>query len=185
MRALTPRQKAALRRPDARVATFVEFGHPSGTVYAWSGSGVIEHDGHEWLGAGLVAGITGLGTTVEPSVSQIATVLTGVPGDTLGVADADLKGYVEIVYLGVLSADDRVIDDLLTVDVIDLDTQEARADDDGAFTVVATGQSGFWQLENPTRLLWSPEQGKADNPGDTGFDALAELEDREVSWTRT
>ncbi len=83
-----------------------------------------------------------------------------------------------------MTSDDRIVPPLEIADVVDLDTQDVQAGDDGSFTIVVLGQSGFWQLENPSLRLWSPEQQKADFPGDTGMDALHELENLEVAWTR-
>lgn len=185
MRDLTARQKAALRDPTARVVNMVEMGHPAGTLYLWSGSGMLTHDGADYIGCGLIGTITGIEHASDPRISQVGFALGGVPGDVLDVMSRDLKGYQATIYQALLTPDDRVIDGLMVVDVVDLDTQEAQGSDDGTFTIVVTGQSGFWQLENPSLLIWSPEAQKAEYPGDTGMDALHELEDLEVTWTRT
>ena len=107
---LTPRQRAALEDPRTRAAVFVEMEHPDRTLYLWSGSGIIEFRGREWFGCGLVAGISGIEGSTDPRVSQITFVLTGVPGDILGVADVDLKDRTAIVYRGLLRPDDSVVD---------------------------------------------------------------------------
>lgn len=187
MRDLTARQKAALRTTGNTVATLVAMDLPDGTLYAWSGTGILDHGGHEWLGAGLVAGVTGVQSSTEPSVSNIGFVLTGVPSDALQVATEDLKGYTATCYHAIMTPDRRVIDDALVGDIADLNYQESQGTDDGTFTTVVMGQSGFWQLENASNRLWTPEQARADYPdgSDTGFDLLAELEDYEVTWTRT
>ena len=187
MRELTARQKLALRQPGTRMATFVELGHPDGTIYVWSGSGIVDHDGHEWLGVGLIAGISGVGSSAEPRVSQVVSVLTGVPGDALDVTTTELKGYTEIAYHAIMRPDDRIVDHLHVAETVDLDTQDVQAADDGSFTISVNGQAGFWQLEHASMRLWSPEQARADYPdgSDTGFDALHQLENLEVSWTRT
>lgn len=185
MRSLTARQKKALRDPNARVVNFVEMGHPDGTIYLWSGVGDLEYDGQTWMGCGLIGTITGIEHGWDPRVSRIGFAVGGVSGDVLDVMDRDLKGYEATIYIALLTPEDKVVDGLLTVDVVDLDYQESQADEEGTWTIVVVGQSGFWQLENPSLLLWSPEQQKADYPGDTGMDALSVLEDLEVTWTRT
>lgn len=185
MRSLTARQKAALRDPKTRVANFLQLGHPDGTVYAWSGTGQLTHDGVEWTGCGLVGAITGIEQGMDPRINSVGFVLAGVPGDVLNVTVTDLKGYQATIYWGILTADDEVIDDLLQIDVVDLDTQDTAAADDGTYTIVVRGQSGFWQLERASRATWSPESQKAVYPDDTGMDALHTLEDLIVTWTKT
>lgn len=187
MRQLTARQKLALRMPGTRLAVFVKMEHPDGTVYAWSGSGIIDHDGQAWLGCGLIAGVSGVGSSTEPQVSQVGLVLTGVPADLLNVTDTDLKGYVATLYHAIMTPDDRIVGGLEVADVVDLDYQDVSASEDGSFTIAVIGQSGFWQLENASMRLWSPEQARADYPdgSDTGFDALHEMENLEIPWTRT
>ncbi len=184
MRSLTARQKAALSDPAVHLVNMVEMGHPNGTLYLHSGVGVIDYGGQEWQGCGLFGIITGLEQGSDPRINNVGFAVGGVPGDVLDVSDRDLKGYQSTIYQALLTPDGRVIDGLITVDVVDLDYQETTADEEGTFTIVVTGQSGFWQLENPSLLLWSPEQQQADYPGDTGMDALHELEDLEVTWTR-
>lgn len=184
MRVLSADQQAALRKPGHRVATFLRMDHPDGEVRVWTGTGVIDHGGDDWLGCGQIAAINGVGSSSEPSVSAVTMTLSGVPADALSVAETDLKGRQAVIYHGILTPADRVIDDLLVADVVDMDRQETSVADDGTYTVVVHGQSGFWQLERPSNLLWSAEEQKKIYPDDTGFDALATLEDLEVMWTR-
>lgn len=185
MRSLTARQKAALRDPNARVVNLVEMGHPDGTLYLWSGVGNLSFGGNTYTGCGLFGAITGFEQGADPRINQIGFVVAGAPGDALGVMDRDLKGYQAVIYQALLSEDDRVIDGLMEVDTVDLDTQNASAQDDGSFTITVYGQSGFWQLEKASLLIWSAETQKAEYPGDTGMDALTDLEDLEVTWTPT
>lgn len=185
MRTLTARQKAALRDPFTTIANVVEIGHPSGTVYVWSGVGTLEYGGNEYIGCGLIGTIGGIEQGSDPRINEVIAAMAGVPSDVLGLIDADLKGREMSIYQALLTPDGRVIDDLLPVDVVDLDTQDTTADDDGTFIVSVRGQSGFWQLEKASLALWSPEQQKKDYAGDTGMDALATLEDLIVTWTRT
>lgn len=181
---LTVRQKNLLRSRQATVALFMESGHPDGTFYVWAGSGNVTEDGQEWLGCGLIAGISGMESSAEPSVSEVSMILTGVPGDVLNVSDTSLKGYQATIYHGIMR-EGRVIDGLIQRDIIDLDTQTSRGEEDGSFTIVVTGQSGYHQLEHASRLLWSPERQKSRYPTDVGLDGLAALEDKRVDWTRT
>lgn len=185
MRSLTARQKAALRDPKTRIVNLVEMGHPNGTLYLWTGTGTLEHDGKSWIGCGLFGAITGVEQGSDPRINKVGFVAAGAPADALDLMTEDLKGFQATISMALLTPDDRVIDDLLPVDVVDLDTQSSEAADDGTFTISVNGQSAFWQLERPSMAVWSSETQKAVYADDTGMDALPELEDLEVTWTQT
>lgn len=184
MIALTARQKAALKS-GAAVATLVHLSHPEGDVRAWSGTGVLEAAGHEWVGAGLVAAISGVEQTSAPEVSEVTLSLTGVPADVLSVAAVSLKGQVAEIFEAVLGPDGRVVDGLIPLDLVDMDRQEVSAGADGTYTISCIGQSGFWQLQLAANTAWSPEDQKAVHPDDTGMDYMARLISAEITWTRT
>ena len=74
MRNLTADQKAALRDPRSRVVNLVEMGHPDGTLYLWSGTGTLTHDGQDYIGCGLFGAITGIEQGWEPRISQVRTL---------------------------------------------------------------------------------------------------------------
>ncbi len=185
MLALTARQKAAIREQGTMVAVFVHMGHPDGDIYVWSGTGVVDHDGQQWVGCGHIGSITGVEGSSDPRVSRVNFVLSAVPGDALNLSNANLKDRTAIIYHAIMRPGCEIVDGLIQRDLVDLDTQEVSGSDDGTFVVAVNGQSGFWQLESAPRLFWSPEQQKIDFPGDTGMDALAALEDRIVTWTAT
>lgn len=185
MLALSPRQKAALRKPVMRVDTFLEMNLTSGVERYWNGSGVLNYDGKDWLGCGAITAIQGLESDTEPTVSEVRLIVSGIDAEAISYLQSDLKGQTATIYDAIMGEDERVIDDLIVADVIDLDTAEAVAAEDGTFTVIVSGQSGFWQLEKASDLTWSPDRQKSLFPGDTGLDLLPSLEDKVVSWTKT
>lgn len=185
MRALTARQKAALRN-DAPVATFLDLDHPEGMQRFWTGTGRIDVEGIEYIGCGIIGAIGGVGADLEATVSSVVLGMTGLPQD-IGLVNVDLKGRQGVLYDGWLDVKGQVIDGLVQADVIDLDFQEVEAAEDGTITVRIKGQSGLWQLELASNLVWSPERQRQKYPEeiDTGLDALPDLEDLELNWTRT
>lgn len=182
---LTARQRQALR-DGAKVLTFVEMGHPNGTLYLTSSPYPLTVAGQTWIGAGRVGTVAGISWSFNARIGQVSLTMAYVPTDELDVADTDLKGYTATIYQGIVTETDRLVDDLIEREFLDLDHQRAEVQDDGHASISVIGSTQWWTLENPIRRRWSPEeQRKVYGATDTGMDGLAELEDYETSWTPT
>lgn len=182
---MTAELRRHIRQPSFGYAILVEIGHPSGTQHLWSGTGTLTYGGQSWRGAGHVAGIGGIEEASELRISEVEAVLTNVPAGEALDASVSVKGYKQKIWWAGITPERRVVPDPVQISETDLDFTAVRTEQDGTHTVVLRSTGGFFVLEEPSERAWTPEQQALDYPDDTGFDFFAEIEDKELIWTRT
>ena len=155
---------------------------PVEDVYAWSGVGPLDYDGHEWKGIGTLGKITGITEKSSLAVRQIAFELRGVPPDAAQFIGKNLRNKVARAWLTVLDGNNQVYGGpFLTADSL-IDYQEMPVGDDGNVTARLLANVGFFSIERSQQLVWSHEQQQEDYPGDTGLSLIPSLIDKDVKW---
>lgn len=185
MRQLSAATKAALRRSHRIVAVFVRIGHPSGEGRFWSGLGPIEWGGHTWIGAGHIGSIDPVESSSAIEINEIRYTMTKLPPDVVAQLSREIKGYTASLWLGFLTIEGTLVDDPILILDSDLDYQSFAIAEDGSASLQVVSQHGFWRVEEPSDIKWSPEEHKLVHPGDAGLDLLPSLVNKVVAWTRS
>jgi hypothetical protein len=159
----------------------VELDWPGGTVYAWSGYGNISWGGHTWVGTGHLGKISAVRESREGAANGVTLSLSGIPSANITLAlGGSSQGQPGKVYFGVLSsAGALAIDPYLIFDgVIDV----CPIEDDGDRATISV------QLEKElidTRARgrrYTHEDQQIEYPGDLGFEYVAGLADKQITW---
>lgn len=176
------------RQGSVRDVTLALIQHPDGDVRVWDGIGILEHDGEQWLGTGLLGSISVAGETTETLVSDLVFGLSGVDANLAALADSSVKGLMAWVWKGFCDENMRVVATLQIAEAV-LDRLEIAVDENGQASVKLTARSGFYFLETQSTAVWDPQHQRAmlealgeDPDSDTGFDLMHEMKNTQVAW---
>lgn len=185
MRQLTARVKAALRTKPVRPAVLAYIDHPDGALYYWNGTGTLTYNGNDYLGVGLIGGVRGVQSTSELRISQTELFVSGVPESRIDDLSGQLRNREATIDVVLLDERGDVIPDPIRMATITLDNDAVQVDGNGMVTFAVSGQQGLWQLERALAVSWTKEEQEQTYSGDTGFDMIPDLADRQVTWTLT
>lgn len=183
-RPVTERMAQAMLAGNPRVA-FCQINHPSGTGYFHTGIGPIDWNGHTWSGSGSLGAITPVKHSSEIATQDIVFTVSGVDADLIAKLDDDIHNRAAYAWLACLDYNGKVIPDPYQLVDAELDTQMFEIADDGTATISITAHTGFYILDYAVEEAWTPENQHLKFPGDTGFDMIPSLVNKDLPWTPT
>lgn len=176
---------AAIESSGVRPAIFVEANFTSGPLYAWTGLGSIDWNGHTWLGVGSLGSISTIEEGADVNAKGITIGLSGIdPTILTGVVSEFRTGLPVTVYFGLFDADMTLIADPVI-------SFQGRMDQP---TLNVDGQSASISINCENRLLdmnvsverrYTNEDQQLDYPGDRGFEFVNSIQEVAVNWGRT
>lgn len=171
----------ALALPSVSPVFLVSLAWPTGTVYAWNGYGTIVFGGNTYTGTGLLGTISEIRESRDGTANGVQLKLSGIPSTMVALALAgDSQGQAAKVYFGLLdTAGAFTITPYLVFDgVIDVCPIEDSGD-----TASITVQLEKELIDSRTRgRRYTHEDQQIDFPGDLGFEYVAGLQNKEVTW---
>jgi len=175
---------AAVRRAikaGAPTVLLAAFDLPAGVERYWSGVGVLAFDGWQWKGVGGVGSIRGVASEASTFIQTVSFSMAVDEGIAAALTE-DIRGREAIIWLGFLDEHGQIIPDPVEIISAQLDTSTHQVSD-GSQIITLVGQTAFYTLEAPTRVLWTHEQQQFDFPGDTGWDRAPGNTTKEVTWS--
>jgi hypothetical protein len=172
----------------APVALLADIGHPLGTVYVWTGMGILPYNGKEYVGLGILAGIEPIQQTTEISIQEVGLTLNTLQDNPALFQDFisySVKGYEANVYMAAFNNNLSVVRDPVNIMRIRLDHQTITMADDGKLTIVLTGQSGFYKLQRSIDISYTAEEFKEQFSDETGLDMISQMATKETTWTQS
>lgn len=168
----------------------VEIQFDSGTTRLWNGLGTLTALGESWTGVGRLGSISPIRDTQDVVASGVAFELTIIP--TPEIPDApdaflnlalqeEYQGRPVTVYRAFLDPDDgrTLLKDPEPRFKGYLDVME-DVEAPGAAILRVMAENRLIDLERPRKRTYTPEDQKARYPGDTFFDEVAALQNREI-----
>lgn len=183
-RTMTPAVEAALQAQMLRPALFMEAEFPSGFVRVWTGVGDVVWNAQTWLGAGALLSVSAIEETTQVVASGVTVSLSGVPVGLVSAAIADARqGMPGRIWVGMLDAAGAIIADPVQAFAGRLDVPTIS---DGAevCTISITYESRLINLTRAREWRYTAQSQRAIYPDDAGFDYVAGLQDKEVTWGR-
>jgi hypothetical protein len=176
-RGLTADMLAQTAKKVVRPAVFYQGEFVSGTVYLWSGVGPKVWNGHTWLGAGKLAGLSGISESGGMNADGLVCTLSGIPNDLLTKALSELrhskKGTLWFAYL---DAGDAVIPDPYQLFSGVVDAAVVRRGRKTS-TIAITYENRSIDGRARSRRYTNEDQ-QIDFPGDTGLRYINDLQDK-------
>lgn len=183
MREATEAFQEELRKRALTPFLLFEGDFASGDVRLWTGYGTLEWDSREWTGAGTLLNVSAIEETTEVRANGWTVSLSGVSQEAVSLAiDEAQQGNKGTIYLGLMDEDDEVVD-VVRVGKGKLDVPSLEEDSDTA-TISISYESDLVDLERPREARYTNESQQARFPGDKGFEHVAGLQQKDVTWGR-
>lgn len=189
MRPLPQEVADALAAREGAPRWLIEIAFDSGTTRLWNGIGTLTALGHEWTGAGRLGGIEPIEETGDTVAAGVVMSLAIVPTEEVPDApDAFLNIALAEEYQGRRCTIYQAMLDPETLTLVQepfvrfrgyLDVME-DVELPGAAVLRVTAENRLIDLERPRKRFYTPEDQKAAYPGDTFFDEVASLQNREI-----
>ena len=173
--------QSAVSAPVVRPAFLVELDWPSGTVYVWTGYGNISWGGHTFVGTGHIGKISEIKESGDLSANGVTLSLSGIPSGLIAEALAnDAQGKPAKIWLAAFSADGSLAADPYLVFDGKIDQTEIEDSGDTA-TISVQLQKELVDNRSGARR-YTHEDQQIDYPGDMGFEYVAGLATKTVTW---
>ncbi len=176
----------------------VELQFDGGTVRLWTGHGDITiggywvdddtwddtqtwSEGETFTGSGTLLSISGIDEASDLSAKGASITLTGLSSTIISAAlQEPYQGRIAKIYIG--TDNNGSLSQVETfAGLIDVMT---IADDGQVVTVEVTVESTLINLQRPNIRRYTSENHKLRHPGDTFFDFVEKLQDKEIAWGR-
>ena len=157
----------------------VEAQFTGGTVRLWTGYGDRTIEGNTYTGAGNLLGISGLDEVADLSAKSITVTLSGVDPTVLALALAEPYQRRKLrVLFGVVGS-------TTSVELFAGQMNTMTIDDSGDSSVISIlVDSKLVELERASNRRYTSESQKSRHSGDTFFDYVTKLQDRQLVWGR-
>jgi len=169
-----------------RPVLFVQLDYDSGAVRANSTdrSLYFAPDGgsplEEFLGAGNLGSITGIGETAELRATRTEVTLTGIPPAFIALAFENAQGRRGRVWIGLLDDNYAVVAEPILMFEGLLDSPFIKLGSVGTVTVPINNRLILW--ERASNLLYTDQDQRQLFPGDRGFEFVQQTAEKNLIW---
>ena len=173
----------ALAQQNVAIVTFAKLEFPSGTVYLHNSLGSYTWGGQEWLGVGDLGSISQVEEGLDVSPYAITLTLSGLDATISGAAlteDYYLHGVT--VYLGVLDADDVLIDTPTQIWAGFMDQMNMTVGADGGDAIQLVAESELSRFNKSLNLMYTNTAQQERSTGDLFFNFLHRIEGAKINW---
>ena len=173
----------ALAQKNVAIVTFAKLEFPSGTVYLHNSLGSYTWGGQEWLGVGDLGSISQVEEGLDVSPYAITLTLSGLNATISGAAlteDYYLHGVT--VYLGVLDADDVLIDTPTQIWAGFMDQMNMTVGADGGDAIQLVAESELSRFNKSLNLMYTNTAQQERSTGDLFFNFLHRIEGAKINW---
>lgn len=155
------------------------------TLYVWSGDYDLSLDGNTYTGAGTLLSISNIEDTLELKSSGLSVSLAGMDATVLDLAlTENYQNRFITVYLGYLSGGTDTVAGTMTLFKGRMQSMTINDDPNGS-TISVDAENRLIDLQRPSNLRYTKESQQGISSGDTCFDRVQSLQDKEIIWGRS
>lgn len=165
-----------------RPVIFYEGEFASGFLRLWSEPGEIVWNGHTWVGAGNLMGISEVVETSKVTSQGLTASLSGIPSALISLVHTQARqGKPGLVYLGFLDDAGAVIASpyLAFSGRLDVPSIEDSGD---TCTISINYESRLVDLQRARVWRYDDQSQRSIYPDDAGFSYVASLQNQELLW---
>jgi hypothetical protein len=169
----------ALAQPEVQPFYAVEAQFTGGTVRLWTGYGNRQIEGNTYTGAGSLLSISGLDEVADLSAQSITVTLSGIDQTALALALAEpyQRRRLRVLF--------GVVNSTTSVELFSGQMNTMTIEDSGTTSTISIlVDSKLVELERASNRRYTSESQKSRHAGDTFFDYVAKLQDRQLVWGR-
>ena len=134
-----------------------------------------------WYGAGNLGSIGAIGETTEIKAVGMELALSGIPTEVLDIAlQEDWQNRPAYVYLGILDSQGQIDGEPALIFFGKMDRMTMTEGREAS--IVLSCESEMIDLERNRVRRYTPDDCRAEHPGDAFCDAVAALQEVDVHW---
>lgn len=184
----------ALAGGKVECAPLVKFDFTTETVRLWGGFGVLDtNDGAQWQGLGGLGGMTGIEQAVNGEAPEASFTLSGIDATIMRLArdefEAEVRGRMARVLIQFFGIDDvadpenqRCLDAPYPVWAGVCLTPDFVLGVDGERSVTLSAESLFSLRSRPRYAMYTDRDQQLRFAGDKGFEFVASLINKVLTW---
>lgn len=154
-------------------------------IYLWTGDHDLTIDGNTYLGAGTLLSISNIEDTLELKSSGITVSLAGMDSTMVNLALNDnYQNRFITIYLGYLSGGTDTVVGVMTLFKGRMQSLTINDDPNGS-TISVDAENRLIDLEKPSNLRYTKASQEYIATGDTCFNRVQSIQDKEVIWGRS
>jgi hypothetical protein len=176
---------AAVASADVFPFYALELAFDSGTIRLWTGIGDKIIHGETYTGTGRLLEIGELQEVGDLSAQNLSVSLAGLDAAIISLAlTENYQGRTARLLFGALNANTNTVIDAYEIfaGLMDVMTIQHSAN---TATISLTIESKLVSLQRPNVRRYTSANHKMRHPGDTFFDFVQPLQDKELAWGRT
>lgn len=163
------------------IGLLVKCAFDSGTFAVFSGIGNIDFDGVTYRGIGQILSIGQTTASIESGKSGLSITLSGIDPEVIAIAELEeFQRRRVTVYIATLDGEGQLISTTVFFDGL-ADDMETNDDPTGPVLTLYCEQRAL-DLARPRPFKYLPEDQKKRHPGDTFFDLVAAIQNRDDVW---
>lgn len=174
---------SALESSTVRLITFAELDFASGTLYVHDGIGTYTWGSNDWLGVGDFGGISSVEEGSEVSPYSLNLTLSGLDAGLVSTALTENYFMRDVnIYLGLLDADDSLIDTPTQIWAGFMDVMSLTAGANGGDSITLTAESELSKFDRSANLRYTDTMLRKRDATDKFFEFLKDIEGVKISW---
>ena len=151
-------------------------------ILVWTGNGDLTVDSETYTGAGQLLNISGIEEDLELKSSGISISLTGMDSTILNLAlTENYQNRPITVFLGFLMGGSNESAGEITVFKGRMTSLTITDTPQGA-TITVNCENRLVDLNRPSNLRYTTESQQFISSGDTGFNRVQNLQDKQIAW---
>lgn len=155
------------------------------TIRLWSGDYDLSFDGGTYTGVGTLLSVSNIEDTLELKSSGLSVALAGMDATVLDLAlTENYQNRFITVYLGYLSGGTDTTVGTMTLFKGRMQSMVINDDPNGS-TITVDAENRLIDLQRPSNLRYTKESQQYISAGDTCFDRVQSLQDKEIIWGRS
>ena len=155
------------------------------TIRLWSGDYDLTIDGATYTGVGTLLSISNIEDTLELKSSGLSVALAGMDATVLDLAlTENYQNRFISVYLGYLQGGTDTTVGTMTLFKGRMQSMVINDDPNGS-TITVDAENRLIDLQRPSNLRYTKESQQYISAGDTCFDRVQSLQDKEIIWGRS
>jgi hypothetical protein len=176
-----------LKGRTVRHANLITLDFVSAPMHLWTGNGMLYHAGETWAGTGQLGYISGLQQAADGSAPEAQFTLSGLDAAVLAIAqddfEAEARDQLVTVFIQFFGPDDDVpLDAPYPLWTGKMQRASIAFDADGKREVKVDAESLFGLRSRPTFAMYTDRDQDRRFAGDRGFEFVAGLTNKVVTW---
>ena len=155
------------------------------TIRVWSGTDDLVIGGSTYTGAGSLLSIGNVQENLELSSNGVAVAISGMDATVVNLAlTENYQNRPIIIYLGYVMGGTNEVAGTLTLFKGRMTSLVINDTPQGS-TVTIDAESRLVDLDRPSNFRYTKESQNFLHDGDTGFNRVASLQDKQINWGKT